>query len=162
MSPPPSSWECLLRLQRRGVFTETWNLSANSNFLYSNTLQSRFDRKFSSTNYKTFGVGHWSSSKFDETWSSEKVWDSRVLNFSALMGQNCLSNRKSQTIYPTTVPKVINFPQYNMKCSVENVILRGIFYVVSRFPLHFKWYIADIWISFLTGVSPEIIGFENL
>ena len=41
------------------------------------------------------------------------------------------------------VPKVIDFPRYNMKCSVENVILRGIcisfsimfsstFHVISR------------------------------
>ena len=35
-----------------------------------------------------------------------------------------------------TVPKVIDFPRYNMKCSEENVILRGIFHVVSGFPLH--------------------------
>ena len=36
-----------------------------------------------------------------------------------------------------TVPKVIDFPRYNMKSSGENVILRGIVHVVSRFPLHF-------------------------
>ena len=36
-----------------------------------------------------------------------------------------------------TVLKVIDFPQYNMKFSGENVILRGIFHVVSDFPLHF-------------------------
>ena len=36
-----------------------------------------------------------------------------------------------------TVPKVINFSRYNMKCSGENVILRGIVHVVSCFPLHF-------------------------
>ena len=36
-----------------------------------------------------------------------------------------------------TVLKVIDFPRYNMKFSGENVILRGIVYVVSRFPLHF-------------------------
>ena len=35
----------------------------------------------------------------------------------------------------STVPKVIDFPRYNMKWSGENVILRGIFHVVSRFPL---------------------------
>ena len=29
-----------------------------------------------------------------------------------------------------TVPKEIDFPQYNMKCSGENVLLRGIFHVV--------------------------------
>ena len=39
-----------------------------------------------------------------------------------------------------TVPKVIDFPRYNMKCNEENVILRGIFQVVSGFPLHFMLY----------------------
>ena len=29
--------------------------------------------------------------------------------------------------------------QYSMKCCGENVILRGIFHVVSRFPLHFMF-----------------------
>ena len=38
---------------------------------------------------------------------------------------------------PYTVPKVIDFPRYNMKCSGVNEILSGIFHVVSRFPLHF-------------------------
>ena len=38
------------------------------------------------------------------------------------------------------VPKEIDFPRYNMKCSWENVILRGIFHVVSSFPLHFILY----------------------
>ena len=39
-----------------------------------------------------------------------------------------------------TVPKVIDFPRYNMKCSRENVILREIVHAVSRFPLHFMLY----------------------
>ena len=39
-----------------------------------------------------------------------------------------------------TVPKVIDFLPYNMKCSGENVILCGIFHVVSCFPLHFMLY----------------------
>ena len=39
-----------------------------------------------------------------------------------------------------TVPKEIDFPRYTMKCSGENEILRGIFHVVSRFPLHFMLY----------------------
>ena len=34
-----------------------------------------------------------------------------------------------------TVPKVIEFLRYNMICSGENVILCGIFHVVSGFPL---------------------------
>ena len=37
-----------------------------------------------------------------------------------------------------------------MKCSWENVILRGICHVVSGFPLHFMIYIAEIWITFGT------------
>ena len=32
-----------------------------------------------------------------------------------------------------TVPKVIDFPRYNIQCSGENVILRGIVHVVSVF-----------------------------
>ena len=39
-----------------------------------------------------------------------------------------------------TVPKEIDFPPYNMKCSGGNVILRRIFHVVSCFPLHFMLY----------------------
>ena len=41
-----------------------------------------------------------------------------------------------------TVPRVINFPSYNKKCSGENDIPRGIFRVVSRFPLHFVLYLG--------------------
>ena len=36
-----------------------------------------------------------------------------------------------------TVPKEIDFPRKNMKCNGENVILCGIFHVVSRFPPSF-------------------------
>ena len=43
-----------------------------------------------------------------------------------------------------TVPKEINFPRYNMKCSGENIILRGIFHVVSCFPLHFMLYRGNL------------------
>ena len=39
-----------------------------------------------------------------------------------------------------TVPKVIHFPQFNMKCSRGNVMLRGIFRAVSGFPLYFMLY----------------------
>ena len=50
-----------------------------------------------------------------------------------------------------TVPKVIDFPRYNMKCSGENVILREIVHVVPGFPLQYiSCYIAEIWIAFLT------------
>ena len=44
---------------------------------------------------------------------------------------------------------VIIFPRYNLKCSGGNVILRGIFHVVTRFPLH-SCSIAEIWINFRT------------
>ena len=43
-----------------------------------------------------------------------------------------------------TVPKKIDFPRYNMKCSGENAILRGIFHVVSCFPLHFMLYLGNL------------------
>ena len=43
-----------------------------------------------------------------------------------------------------TVPKVIDFPRYNTKWSGENEILRGIFQVVSRFPLHFMLYRGNL------------------
>ena len=47
------------------------------------------------------------------------------------------------------VPQEIYFPRYNMKCSEENVILRGIVHVVSCFHC-ISWYIAEIWITFRT------------
>ena len=43
-----------------------------------------------------------------------------------------------------TVPKVIDFPRYNMKCGGDNVILRGIVHVVSGFPLHFMFYRGNL------------------
>ena len=43
-----------------------------------------------------------------------------------------------------TVPKVINFPRYNMKCSGENVVQRGIFHVVLCFLLHFMLYRGNL------------------
>ena len=43
-------------------------------------------------------------------------------------------------VHMYTVSKVNDFPRYNMKCSGENLILRGIFHVVSRFPLLFMLY----------------------
>ena len=64
-----------------------------------------------------------------------------------------------KSLYATTVrilsytrihcPKGYPLPRYNMKCSRENVILRGIFHLVSRF-LYFSCYIAEIQIAFLT------------
>ena len=46
--------------------------------------------------------------------------------------------------YSWTVPTVIDFPRYNMKCCGENVILRGIFHVVSGFLLHFMLYRGNL------------------
>ena len=64
-----------------------------------------------------------------------------------------------------TVPKVIDFPRYNMKCSRENVILRGIFHEVSRFPLHIMLYSGNldyIFDSVHCTVYPECTIFKNL
>ena len=41
-----------------------------------------------------------------------------------------------------TVPKVMDFPRYNTKCSGENKIQGAIFRVVYRFPLHFVLYLG--------------------
>ena len=61
-----------------------------------------------------------------------------------------------------TVPKVpvIDFPRYNMKCSGENEILRGIFHVVSGFPLHFMLYRGnlDYFLDSAIGVGVHIIN----
>ena len=43
-----------------------------------------------------------------------------------------------------TVPKVIHKPRYNMKCSGDNVILRGIVHVVSGFHPHFMFYRGNL------------------
>ena len=43
-----------------------------------------------------------------------------------------------------TVPNEIDFPRYDMICSGENVILRGIFHVVSCFPLHFTLFCGNL------------------
>ena len=54
------------------------------------------------------------------------------------------------SVFPVnTVPKVIDFPIYNTKCSGENEILRGIFGVVFRFH-YISCYISEIWITFWT------------
>ena len=58
------------------------------------------------------------------------------------MKKYCIPYEKANLTYP--VLKVINFPRYNMKCSGRNVILRGIFHVVSRFPLHFMLYRGNL------------------
>ena len=55
-----------------------------------------------------------------------------------------------------TVPKEIDFPRYNIKCSGENVILRGIFHVVSCVPLHFMLY-RENFVYFLDSVEPVVV-----
>ena len=45
---------------------------------------------------------------------------------------SCLKHLRHRGVY-CTVPKVIDFPRYKMKCSGENLILHGIFHVVSDF-----------------------------
>ena len=54
------------------------------------------------------------------------------------------------------MPKKIGFPRYNMKCSVENIIQRGIFPVVSCFPLHFLLYRGNL-VYFSESVAGEQI-----
>ena len=43
-----------------------------------------------------------------------------------------------------TVPKVNDFPLYNMKCSGENMLLRGIIHEVSGFQIHFMLYRGNL------------------
>ena len=43
-----------------------------------------------------------------------------------------------------TVPKVIDFPRYNMKCGGDNVIILGIVHEVSGFHLHFMFYRGNL------------------
>ena len=66
--------------------------------------------------------------------------------FLLLKGTFCESLPKQRTYYisPYTVPKEIDFPRYNMKCSRGNVILRGIFHVVSCFQLHVRLYCGNL------------------
>ena len=52
--------------------------------------------------------------------------------------QDKLPSLREHWLY--TVPKLIDFPQFNMKCSQGNVMLRGIFRAVSGFPLYFMLY----------------------
>ena len=57
--------------------------------------------------------------------------------------------------YTLTVPKEIDFPRYNMKCSR---ILLGKFHVVSGFPLHFMLYPGHLdrfFNSALRGISGD-------
>ena len=50
----------------------------------------------------------------------------------------------SNPIHPAKLCTAYTVPRYNMKCSGEIVILRGIFHVVSGFPLHFMLYCGNL------------------
>ena len=67
-----------------------------------------------------------------------------------------------------TVPKKKDFSRYNMKCSEESEIQRGIFHVVSRFLLHFMLYHGNLdnisnsaWHWRRLFVSPKTIFVET-
>ena len=47
------------------------------------------------------------------------------------------------------VPKIIDFPRYNMNYSGENEILRGILHVISS-SVYIPCYTVEIWIFFWT------------
>ena len=76
----------------------------------------------------------------------------QFMSFSKCLTMLCLSSSRQQggVIFEReknlalgklcTALREIVFPRYTMKCSGENVILRGIFHVVSGFPLHFMLY----------------------
>ena len=61
----------------------------------------------------------------------------RICGHNFLVMTRLLIHRRHYKFQWCTVPKVIDFPTYNTKCSGENKILRGIFRIVSRFPIHF-------------------------
>ena len=61
---------------------------------------------------------------------------------------------RAQILPLYTVPKEIHFSRYNMKCSGDNVILRGIVHVVSCFPLHFMLYRGNL-DYFSDSVAPK-------
>ena len=62
--------------------------------------------------------------------------------------------RDEDIFISNTVPKVINFPRYNMKCSGDNVILYNPEYFMKyQVFLYISCYIVEIWIVFLTGNS---------
>ena len=73
--------------------------------------------------------------------------DVRILRLLILAGTCEQASAEAVTGKPQgndTVPKVIDFPRYNTKCRGENEILRGIFHIVSRFPLYFVLYIGNL------------------
>ena len=73
-----------------------------------------------------------------------------LINKTKNVGDILLSLKKNLQKFTTTktylytVPKEINCPRYNMKGSGENLILRGIFHVVSCFPIHLMLYRGNL------------------
>ena len=68
---------------------------------------------------------------------TKNLWPEHIV---AVLLRNAI---KSLTLWHLayTVPKEIDFPRYDMKCSGENMILRGIFHEVS---LHFMLYSGNL------------------
>ena len=60
--------------------------------------------------------------------------------------------------HSTYVPKEINFPRYNMKCSAENVILRGIFHVMLCFPLYCTFHVIAWKFGLLSDILQYLIS----
>ena len=77
-------------------------------------------------------------------WIIKAVWllQHHVLSQASILMalKKGLSTLQYLLFWACTVTKVIDFPRYNMKCSRENLILCGLFHLVSRFPLHFLLY----------------------
>ena len=73
-----------------------------------------------------------------------------------------MANNQRPFHLPYTVPKEIDFPRYNMKCSGENVILSGIFHVVSCFHLHFMLYRGNLdFFSDSVGIRVKLAWIRN-
>ena len=85
--------------------------------------------------------GERSLRKGGEGWEGGEVVRKR---FSYLIKIYCTSPVYSIPYTYCTVPKVIDFPRYKMKCCEENVILPGICHVVSHFPLLFMLYRGNL------------------
>ena len=68
--------------------------------------------------------------------------EAQPISASQLTGRSVITPQVSPC--PCTVSKEIDFPRYNMKYSGGNVILSGIFHVVSCFPLHFMLYRGNL------------------
>ena len=90
----------------------------------------------------------------------------RLVNIANKTGQsaeNCIIYHMYNFFFCTfTVPKKINFPRYKMKCSGENVILRGIFHVGSRFSLLFMLYRLNLDSFLYSQNSLSLSQLQNL